>query len=138
VAVHGGCLPVDGPPQVEVPNDGTRAQVEILFDQLADLGVGNPTGTKGFDVDAQRLGHTNGVGQLDFTALGQACHHDVLGHRAGRVGGAAVDFGAVLARKSALRGGPSPVGVDDNFRPVSPGVPHRPGPRQNDRSDWCR
>ena len=75
-----GCrLLVDGAAQVQVADDGARAQVEGLLDGLDDLVLGDMRGAKGVDHDRQRLGHADGVGQLDFAAVGQAGGDHVLG-----------------------------------------------------------
>ena len=67
-------------------------QQEVGDDIISDL-----AGAEGVDEQAQRLGHANGVGDLQFTALGKAGGDDVLGHIAGHVGCRAVDLGRVLA-----------------------------------------
>jgi len=46
----------------------------LTISAVADLAV-----PKVFDRDRGRQRHTNGVGHLEFTALGQACSDDVLG-----------------------------------------------------------
>jgi hypothetical protein len=43
----GGSLPVDGPAQVQVADDGAGAQVEVLLDQRGDLLVGDAAGAEG-------------------------------------------------------------------------------------------
>ncbi len=58
-------------------------------------------GAVGIDVDADRLGDADGVGELDLAPLGQAGGDDVLGDVAGHVGGRAVDLGGVLAAEGA-------------------------------------
>ena len=95
VAAAGG-LAVDRPAQVEVLDDPRGVQRERLADQAGDLGVGDLAGAEGVDVDADRLGDADGVGELDLALLGQARGDDVLGHVAGHVGGRAVDLRGVL------------------------------------------
>ena len=62
---------------------------------------GDLAGPLGVDVDADRLGDADGVGELDLAALGQARGDDVLGDVAGHVGGRAVDLRGVLAAEGA-------------------------------------
>ena len=87
-----------------------------LADQLGDLRVGDLAGALGVDVDADRLGDADGVGELDLAALGQARGDDVLGDVAGHVGGRAVDLRGVLAaERAAAVAAPAAVGVDDDL-----------------------
>jgi hypothetical protein len=58
-------------------------------------------GAEGVDADGGRLGHADGVGHLDFTAIRQTGGDDVLGDVAGGVGGGAVHLGRVLAGEGA-------------------------------------
>ena len=57
---------VDRPAQVEVLDDPARREREVLADQALDLAVGNGAGAVGVDVDADRLGDADGVGELDL------------------------------------------------------------------------
>jgi hypothetical protein len=67
-------------------------------------------------VDRHRLGHADGVGELDLAAIGEAGGDDVLGDVAGHVGGGAVDLGRVLAREGAAAvAAHAAVGVDDDL-----------------------
>ena len=115
MAAAGG-LAVDRPAQVEVLDDARRGQREVLADQLGDLRVGDLAGAVGVDVDADRLGDADGVGELHLAALGQAGGDDVLGDVAGHVGGRAVDLRGVLAAEGAAAvPAPAAVGVDDDL-----------------------
>ena len=99
-------------------NDSARSQREIRADEFADLGVGDVAGAEGIDVDADRFGDADGVGELEFAAIGEAGRNDVLGHVAGHVGCAAVDLGWVFAAEGAAAvTAHAAVGVDDNLAP---------------------
>jgi hypothetical protein len=88
----------------------------VLAHQLGDLDVGDLAGALGVDVDADRLGDADGVGQLDLAALGQARGHDVLGDVAGHVGGRAIHLRGVLAaERPAAVTAATAVGVDDDL-----------------------
>ena len=88
----------------------------MLADQLGDHRVGDLAGALGVDVDADRLGDADGVGELDLAALGQAGGDDVLGDVPGHVGGRAVDLGGVLAAEGAAAvPAHAAVGVDDDL-----------------------
>ncbi len=102
--------------QVEHLGDRVRAQVEVLADQLHDLLVADLAGAEGVDRDRGRLGHADGVGNLDLATLGEAGGDDVLRHVAAGVGGGAVDLGRVLAgERAAAVAGHAAVGVDDDL-----------------------
>src|SRR5690606_34458779 len=63
----GSSLGVDGTLQIQHFDDAAWAQVEMLANQLGDLGVGDHACAFGVDGDIDRLGHTNGVAQLHLT-----------------------------------------------------------------------
>lgn len=96
VAIGSGLL-VDGFAQVKIPDDGTRAQVKGLGDQLADLLIRDLAGAEGLHVDAEGVGHADGIGHLDLAAVGQAGSHHVLGHPAAGIRRGAIHFRGVFA-----------------------------------------
>src|SRR5690606_18258018 len=72
----------------------------------------------GIDTDADRIGHTDRVGQLHFAVGRQTGGDQVLGDVAGHVRGRAVDLGRVLAAEGAAAvTAPTAVGVDDDLPP---------------------
>ena len=60
VPVSGG-LAIDWAAQLEVTNNGTRAQVEHLADGLIDFLIADLAGLEGFDIDRERLRHADGI-----------------------------------------------------------------------------
>jgi hypothetical protein len=122
VAVLGG-LEVDGAVQLEVADNDTGAQVEVLADNLDQLVRGLLGGAVGVDVDGQGLGDTDGVGELDKGTAGKAGVDQGLGDPAADIGGRAVDLGEVLAGEgTATVGAPTTVGVDDDLAASQTGV----------------
>jgi len=119
----GGSLLVDRAQQVEHLDDALGPQVEVLQHQLRDLLVGEHARALGVDRDVHRPRHADGVGHLDLALARQACGHDVLGHVARSVGGAAVHLRRVLAaeRAAAVRAGAA-VGVHDDLAARQPAV----------------
>ncbi len=102
--------------QVEHGGDGIRAQVEVVADQLDDLVVRQLAGAEGVQRDRRRLSHTDGVGHLNFAALGQTGSDDVLGHVTTGVGRRTVNLRWVLAgERTATVTGHAAVGVDDDL-----------------------
>ena len=75
----GSGLAVDRAAQLQVADDGAWAQVEMFIDDLSDLFIIDLAGAEGFDVDAQRFGNADGVGQLNFAAVCQSGSDNVLG-----------------------------------------------------------
>src|SRR5579884_492108 len=118
-----GHLAVDGPAQLQVADDAHRREVEVLVDEGDDLVARHPLGAEGLDQHRDRLGHADGVGDLDLALARQPGRHHVLGHPAGAVGGTAVDLCRVLAAEGAAAvAGVAPVGVDDDLAAGQPGV----------------
>src|SRR4029450_5507357 len=103
----GGRLAVDGPAQVEVAQDGGRAQVEPVGDGRGDPRRVDGLGAERLDQERHGPGHADGVGHLDLGPPRGPGGHEVLGYPAGGVGGRAVDLGRVLARErpAAVAGG---------------------------------
>jgi hypothetical protein len=122
VAVLGG-LAVDGAGQVELLDDHTGAQVEVLVDDLDELVRGLLRRAVRVDVDGEGLGDTNGVRELNEGAAGEAGSDERLGDPAADVGSRAVDLGEVLAGEgTATVGAPAAVGVDDDLATGQTGV----------------
>ena len=107
--------------------DAARAQVDQVAQHLADPLLRHLAGAVQVDIDRQRLGHADGVGQLQGAFVGHAAGHHILGQIAAGIGGGAVHLGRVLAGEgaAAVRGGPA-VGVDDDLAAGQPGVAVRP------------
>ena len=102
--------------EVEHLFDAGRGEVEVLCDNFFDLAVVNLAGTEGVHEHGHGLGVADGVGELHFATVGEACGHDVLGHVAGGVGCTAVDLGGVLAAERATTvTAHAAVGVDDDL-----------------------
>src|SRR6516164_4854668 len=105
--------------------DAARRQVHELAKHSLELGNVELVGVlTEIDVDRQRLGYTDGIGELDGAAISETCRHHVLGEIARGVGSRAVNLGGILAGKSApaVRSRP-PVGVDDDLATGEPAIP---------------
>src|ERR1700694_2810440 len=94
-------LLVDGPAEVQLPDDLQRAEVEMLLDQLLDFGDRHPLGAEGLDKNRDRLAYADRIGDLDLAMAGKARGYDVLSHVARRVGARPVHLGGILAAKAA-------------------------------------
>ncbi len=73
-------LLVDWPAQVQHLDDPGWAQVKIGPDSFSQKLVAHLAGPGSINHDGNRVGHPDGVGQLDFTAVSQASGDNVLSH----------------------------------------------------------
>lgn len=122
VAVLGG-LVVDGVGQVELLDDDTGAEIEVVVDDVNKLVGGLVGGTVGLDEHGEGLGDTDSVRQLDECAASKLSVHERLGDPAGKVGGRAVDLGVVFPGESTTTvGSPATVCVDDDLAASETGV----------------
>jgi len=122
VAVLGG-LEVDGLGKVELLDNDTGAEVEVVADDLDELVRGLLRGAVGVDVDREGLGDTDGVRELDEGTAGEAGGDERLGDPAADVGSRAIDLGEVLAGEGATTvGTPAAVGVDDDLAASQTGI----------------
>ena len=100
MTVAGG-LGVDGLEEVQLLDDDTGAEVEVLLDDGENLLIGLGTSAVGIDEDRGGLGNTDGVRELNEGTAGEAGSDDGLGDPASSVGSRAIDLGPVLARESS-------------------------------------
>ena len=122
MAVLGG-LKVDGLGKVELLDNDTGAEVEVVADDLDKLIGVLLRGAVGVDVDRQGLSDTDGVRKLDEGTTGEASGDEGLGDPAPDVGGRAIDLGEVLAGEGATTvGTPATVGVDDDLAASETGI----------------
>lgn len=96
--------------------DDTRAKVPVLLDDADELSVRLGASAVRVNVDGERLGDTNGVGELDKDTAGETSSDKRLGDPAASVGTGAVDLGPVLAREGTTTvGTPATVRVNDDL-----------------------
>src|ERR1700722_2885460 len=123
VAVGSG-LPVDGSAQIQALDNALGRQREVLAYELGQLGFADLAGAEGFDAYTDGFCHADGVGELDFGAIGQACGHNVLGDVAGNVGAGAINLGRVFAAEcAATMTARAAVAVDNDLAAGGAGVP---------------
>lgn len=118
-----GGLEVDGLGQVKLLDDDTGPQVKVVTDDLDKLIGALGGGAVGVDVDGQRLGNTNGVGQLNESTASEAGSDQRLGDPSTDVGGRSVDLGEILSGESTTTvGTPATVCVDNDLATSQTGV----------------
>lgn len=118
-----GRLEVDGLGKVELLDNDTGAEIEVLADDLDELIRGLLRSTVGLDEDGEGLSDTNGVGELDKDTAGKAGMNKGLGDPTTNVGSGTVDLGVVLAGESTTTvGTPATVGVDNDLTTSETGI----------------
>ncbi len=133
VTIGSGLL-IDGTPQFERFDDPLGGQLKVLAHQLFQAIFRNFAGVEGIHQYADRFGHADGVGELDFTAIGEPRGNDILGDIAAHVAGRAVNLGRVFAAESsAAVPAHASVGIDDDLAArqarVAHGTAHHKPPR---------
>lgn len=111
-----GSLEVDWLGQVELLDDNSWAEIEVLADNLLELIRGVVRGSVGVDEDGEWLRDTDGVGKLDESTSAELGVNQRLGDPASDVGSGSVDLGEILSGESTTSvGTPSTVGVNDDL-----------------------
>ena len=103
-----GRLEVDGVGELELLDNDTGAEVEVVLDDLNELIRRLVRSAIGLDEERQGLSDTDGVGKLDKRTAGQLGVDERLGDPAGEVGSGTVDLGVVLSEKAPPPWAPQP------------------------------
>lgn len=118
-----GSLEVDGLGKVKLLDNDTGTHVEVVADNLDEVGRGLLGGAVGVDEDGEGLGNTNGVRQLHQATTGQVGGNQGLGDPSGQVGSGTVDLGEVLAGEGTTTvSTPATVGVNNDLAAGQTGV----------------
>ena len=118
-----GSLAVDGVGEVKLLDDDTGTHVEVGVDDLNELRGALLRGAVGLNEDGERLGDTNGVGELDESTASELGVDEGLGDPTGEVGSRAVDLAVVLAGEGTTTvSTPATVGVNDDLTASKTGV----------------
>ena len=122
MAVSGGAL-VDRLVQTEQFADTARAEIGNLVQGLLEPALGDRPRAGEIDIERQRLGYADCVGQLNGAPLGKLRGNDILGKVARRIGSGTVDLGRVLAGKGAAAvGRRAAIGVDNDLAAGQTGI----------------
>ena len=65
-----GCFRVNGATETQLANDFGRSKVESFVDGFFDFTEGNLFGAKGVQTNRDRVGVSDGVGELDLNLIG--------------------------------------------------------------------
>src|SRR5437762_9643072 len=111
-----GCLPIDRAKEIQLLNDFRRFEVENFPDCPLKFFFVDFAGTESIDADANGLGMTDGVGELNFTSIRQTGGHDILHYPAAHVSRATIYLRGILSgKRAAAVPSHSAVGVADDF-----------------------
>lgn len=118
-------LEVDWLSEIQLLDNDTWSHVEVLADDLNQLGTGAALngGSVVLDEDGEWLSDTDGVGELDAAAADETGSDEGLGDPTGEVGGGSVDLGVILSGESTSTvGTPSTVGINDDLTASETGI----------------
>lgn len=122
-----GCLEVDGLGEIQLLDNDTRAQVEVVPDDLDELVRRLLRGAVRVDIDGQRLSDADCVRELNEGPASQASGDERLGDPAADVRRRPVDLGEVLAGEGTTTvGAPTAVRVNDDFAACQTSIALRP------------
>src|SRR5206468_3751383 len=96
-----GRLRVNRTEQVQLLDDVGGLETEDFANRFLDEFIGHLAGAEGIHTNADRIGVTDGVGELNFRAGGEPGSDDVLRHVTAHVSSAAVHFARVFAAEGA-------------------------------------
>src|SRR5260370_38940963 len=102
-----------------------RRELEVFPDKLFQPVLGDFTGVERVDQNTDRVGHADGVSELDFATVRQPGGHNILGNVAGHVAGGTVNLGRIFAAESAAAvTAHAAVGIYDDFASGQSGIAH--------------
>src|SRR5260221_1210723 len=122
-----GCLLINRPAKIERFDDRLRRERKILANELGDFFFGNRASAERVHHHGDGLGDADRIGELNFSAAGEAGGDDVLGDVAGHVAGRAVYFGRILAGEGATAvTAVTAVGIHNDFAAREASIAHWP------------
>jgi len=127
VTESGGLL-VDGGTEVQLLDDVSRSEGEVVTDNITEVIVVLTVRGSAVRVnpDGERVGKSNGVRDLDADSVAEAGSDERLGDIASVVSSGAIDLGGVLAGVSTTSmGAPTTVRVDDDLSSSDTGISGR-------------
>ena len=107
---------IDRPVELQMLADAARLQAHQLRQHRRQLRLIDFARAVQIDIERQRIGDADGVGNLDRAAIGETRRHDVLRQIARGIRGRTIDLGRILAgeRAAAMRRRAA-IGVDDDL-----------------------
>ena len=118
-----GRLPIDRTAELQLADDLGGFESEGLSDRHLNGLFRNRGCTEGVDVDGDRIGMSDGVGELHFAAFGKPGCDDILGDIPAHIGGGTIDLGRILSGESSTPMPPhSSISIDDDLATGEAGV----------------
>src|SRR5712691_12425427 len=96
-----GCLAIDRTKQIELLDDFGRLEIENFPDRALELFLVHLACAESIDAHTYRFGMTDGIGELNFTSVGQTGGDDILRHPTSHVSCAAIYFRWIFPGKRA-------------------------------------
>lgn len=124
VTKAGGLL-VDGSTELELLDDVTRAEVEVLANNASEelVILSTLNGAVGVDPDAEWVSQSNSVRNLDTNAMAEFGVYKRFSNKSGEVGSGSIDLGGVLSRVGTTSmGTPTTIRVDDDLSSSETGI----------------
>jgi len=104
----GSSVLVDGLAEIQFPHNHTGAEIEVLVDDLEQLGLGDLASAVVLNEEGQRARDTDGVGDLDEHTADEASSDQGLRDPASSISSTAVDLAEILAEKAPPPWAPQP------------------------------
>ena len=106
------------PTQFQFLNNPLWREIKLLTKHLGNLCIRDGSATEGIHHHRNRLGHTNGVGDLNFALLGATARYHIFRKVTGKIRRGAIHLGRILPTKCTSPVSPvSSIGVYDDFPP---------------------
>lgn len=118
-----GSLEVDRLGEIELLDNNTRAQVEVLVDDLDKLVRSLFGRAVGIDINGEWLRYANGVGKLDQSTANELGVDEGLGDPSSKVGRRSIHLRKVLARESSTAvSSPATISIDNDLPASETGI----------------
>ncbi|MPM94903.1 hypothetical protein SDC9_142052 [bioreactor metagenome] len=131
----GGRLPIYGLSQAQPFNDRLGPKIKVLLHQGLDRPVFHCSRALGIHQNAYGPGYADRISQLNLAAFSQASRHNVFRRIPGRIGGATIYLGGILAGKAAAAvAAIAAIGIHDDFAAGKAAVSI--GPADDETARW--
>jgi len=116
----GSSLLQDWATQVQVTDDASRSQVEVVLDNVGNFSISLARAglscTIGVNEDRQWLRNTNGIGQLHQHTVSQTSSNQRLGYPTSSISSRTIDLGSILSREgSSTVSTPTTIGINNDL-----------------------
>merc|ERR1711997_1448943 len=121
----GGCALEDWTLQVQILDNFSWSEVEVLFDDVSQFRLGLARGAIVHNSNGKGFSYTNSIRHLNQTPAAKSSFDQGFGNPTGSIGSATIDFGVVLTTESSTAmGTPASISVYDDFTTSEASVSH--------------